>query len=216
VFQVGDVLKKAVDDFKPNAVPFVIASLAYGVCLVILSVVLGILSTILGKTLGSLGALVMTPVSFGASVVVGAFFFLGWYHMALKTIRGEKPAVGDLFSQAGKLIPGAIALAIIYIGVGLGSVFLVVPGVIIAIALFCTYGFLVDKGLGPIEAVKASVAATKGSWLNIFIFGVVFGILMFVGSIPAGLGLLVVGPILLLAHARIYTILAQSYAPAAA
>jgi len=213
VFIASDVLGKAFEDFKANAVTYVIAFVIFAVCMGVLSVASGFVATVAVKALGSLGTWIVQPPLLVIESVVGAFFGLGQYHMALKTIRGEKAEIADLFSQADKIVPGAIAFLIIEISVGIGCALLLVPGIIIALALFCTMGFVADKGLGPIDALKASVAVTQGNRMNILVFGLASFVLVIVGSIPLGLGLFVVFPVLLLAHARIYTILARNYVP---
>ena len=70
--------------------------------------------------------------------------------------------------------------------------------------LIATMWFVVDRNMSVVDSIKASFEATRGSLFNLFIFGVIAMALSIVGSIPCGLGLLVVVPVLSLAASHIY------------
>ncbi len=64
--------------------------------------------------------------------------------------------------------------------------------------------YIVDKKMKPIDAMKRSYEITTGSFWPIFVFFLVLTAISFVGSIPAGLGLLVVIPVSMIAAAYVY------------
>ncbi|MBU1888281.1 MAG: hypothetical protein KKB46_03710, partial [Candidatus Omnitrophica bacterium] len=98
---------------------------------------------------------------------------MGSMRIALKFNDKEKPIFSDLFSCFHlffKYIAGTILYLLIMIG---GLCLLVVPGIIWMIK-FQFFGFLIiDKNLGPIEALKKSYEITRGVKWNLFLFHVI-------------------------------------------
>jgi uncharacterized membrane protein len=81
---------------------------------------------------------------------------------------------------------------------------LIVPGIIFFI-MFQYYGyFIVDKKMGPVEALKASAALTKGVRWKLFGFGLVIGLLNIGGALLLLLGLFVTIPVSQMAIAHVY------------
>jgi uncharacterized membrane protein len=85
---------------------------------------------------------------------------------------------------------------------------LIVPGIIIAMGLAFVPYLVVERGLGPVEALKESWRLTKGHKMQIFLL-----VLALVGINILGLMALVVGvfvtfPLTLLAFAHAYRTLA--------
>jgi uncharacterized membrane protein len=85
---------------------------------------------------------------------------------------------------------GAMFLQIVLIT--LGFALLLVPGVILSLGLMLTPYYVVDRGMGPVEAMKASWATTMGEKGKLFVlalywFGVsLLGLLACcIGSLPA-------------------------------
>lgn len=93
------------------------------------------------------------------------------------------------------------------LAVGLGLVLLIVPG-LIAMVLFLFAGFLVvDRDMGPLEALQTSMAMTKGNCWPLFGFVVLTMLILALGVLALGLGLIVAVPIVGLATAYAYRLL---------
>jgi uncharacterized membrane protein len=93
------------------------------------------------------------------------------------------------------------------LAVGIGLLLLIVPG-LIAMVLFMFSTFLViDRGLGPIEALKVSMEMTRGNRWPLFGFILLCMLIIFVGVLALGVGLLVAIPIVGLAVAYAYRLL---------
>lgn len=93
------------------------------------------------------------------------------------------------------------------LAIGFGLVLLIVPG-LIAMVLFMFSTFLVvDRGLGPLDALKASVELTKGNRWPLFGFAVLTALVVALGVLALGVGLLVAVPIVGLATAYAYRFL---------
>ena len=85
----------------------------------------------------------------------------GYTQSLLMAIRDKrKPEVGDLFSHMNLFLPLLAFFIVAGIAIFIGFLILVLPGIIIAIALyfFCLYllPLMTDKELGLVEAVKES------------------------------------------------------------
>lgn len=138
------------------------------------------------------------------SIVVQTFLTLGAIKMGLKAVRGQTPEIGDMFTQGGKLVSGILANLLVGLVCFLGFLLLIVPGIIAALMFSFTLWFVVERDLGPIDAMKASMAAASGQKLNLFLLFLVLALLTLVGMIPCCLGLLITGPLWLIAVGHAY------------
>jgi uncharacterized membrane protein len=156
--------------------------------------------------IGVFGPLYYTALSVGQliNVIVSSFFIAGIYRFSLKVARGEAYAFNDLLSGMPVFLPVLVANVITGIAVAIGFVFLVVPGVIIALGLSMTLPLIVDKRLGPIDALSESWKLTTGNKGTLFIFGLLAIALIVAGACACFVGILLVLPILYIAHAYIY------------
>ncbi len=128
-------------------------------------------------------ALVLGPVGFG-----GMYAYL-------RAARGETPEVSDLFVPFQRNYAQAV-LASILIGVlvAIGTVLLVVPGIIAAVRLSWVPFLVVDEGLDAIAAVRESWERTRdhgwtifGIWLIAVPILIAGCLLLIVGVIPAAI-----------------------------
>ncbi|MCL5439210.1 MAG: DUF975 family protein [Patescibacteria group bacterium] len=129
---------------------------------------------------------------------------IGLIKIYLKFIDGQKPKYSDLFSYyrlffkylIGSILSGLIVLA--------GFILLIVPGIIWSIKYQFTTYLIVDKDMSPVAALKKSGAITKGSKWNLFLFGLLLGLINILGVIALGVGLFITIPITMLATAYVY------------
>jgi uncharacterized membrane protein len=143
-------------------------------------------------------------VSFLVNIAVSSFFTAGIVKFALKVARGEPYAFGDVFGGGGIFLSVLVAHFITSFAVGLGFVFLIVPGVIIAVSLSMTVPLIADRNLGPIDALSESWKLTEGNRVNLFIFGLIGVGLGIAGLCACGIGILLVSPLLCVAWLYIY------------
>lgn len=85
-----------------------------------------------------------------------------------------------------------------------GMILLIAPGVWFAVKYQFMPYLIIDKGMEPVEALKAAGEITKGYWLELFLFVLCIVGINFLGVLAFGLGLLVTIPVTFLAHAWIY------------
>lgn len=153
---------------------------------------------------GSSEALGVSLTGSLVGVMVQMLFQGGLYKIWLTAGRGGSPSFGDLFTNMGKVFPILGVMFLTGIVIGLGYVFLVVPGVILACGLGFAPYFVVDKNMGPIEAMSASWKAADGHKANIFLAGIMCVGIAIVGCIACYVGLFVAIPLCYLAHVIIY------------
>lgn len=129
---------------------------------------------------------------------------IGTQKFYLKAADGENPEFKEIFRHAGlwlNVLLGGITLSIIVVG---GFILLIIPGIIFAIM----YGFqsilIIDKGMGPIDALKESARITKGVRWHLFLFALSLLVLNIIGAICLVVGLLVTIPVTNLAIVHVY------------
>lgn len=140
----------------------------------------------------SSGYVIWTIVAAAISGIVNIFVDMGLLNVQLKVVHGERARVADLFSRRGVVINyflGSVLFNILKFG---GLLCFIVPGVIVTVALPFYSFFIVDKGLGPVQALKASWVLTRGARLDYALAVILFHVmrsiasmLFFIGVIPA-------------------------------
>jgi uncharacterized membrane protein len=93
--------------------------------------------------------------------------------------------------------------------IGIGFVLLIVPGIIATLMFMFTTFIVIDRGLGPIEAMKESMRIGKGHlWM---LLGLLAALLLIVlaGAVALFVGLLVAMPVATLAFAHAYRVLSD-------
>jgi hypothetical protein len=146
-------------------------------------------------------------ISILISAVVLALFFvgldLGFRKVALHIHDRNDASYKDLFS-AFSLTPKALIGWILYcIMVWVGWLLLVLPGFIALLRFAFFPYFIVDKNMGPIDALKKSYEVTKHHMWDIFAFWVAMKIVISLGFV-SWMGVLITWPISTLAYACFY------------
>ncbi len=137
------------------------------------------------------------------SAIFNVVITIGWVRIGLAFCDGYKPTVGMLFNFHGCFWRFLGVLLLFYLIIAAGIVLLVVPAMIWGVKYSMAMFFVIDKGLGPIEALKASARATNGMkwhWLGLMMvssFVMMLGLMcLYVGGIisyPMGLIIMALG-----------------------
>jgi len=131
--------------------------------------------------------------------------------LGLKLVDGQKPEQADFFWFDTKVVINGIITMIlfelIYFG---GLLLLIIPGIIFAFMFGQALYAVVDKGLKPVEALKYSHKITQGNKLQLFLFALVSGVLVFFGALLFLVGLIIVVPVIAMAQFYIYRKLTQA------
>jgi len=89
-----------------------------------------------------------------------------------------------------------------------GFLLFIVPGIIWSVKFSLWSYFVVDKGLGPVQALKASSRATMGVKWDLFGFGIVCGAINILGVLCLIIGIFATYPTVIVATALVYRQLA--------
>ncbi|MEO8800101.1 MAG: hypothetical protein ABI551_19560, partial [Polyangiaceae bacterium] len=136
--------------------------------------------------------------------IPAAFLSTGMIRIMLSAGRGGTPSFGDLFGGGSRFLPmyGAILLTgLVHV---IAMMFLFIPFIFTMIFFIFVPFFVADADLGPIDAMKASYAASKDNWGKLFLLGIVAFLLTLAGELACCVGLLVAVPVTYLALTAVY------------
>lgn len=125
--------------------------------------------------------------------------------MALKAVRGGTPEVGDIAlgfttNPVGLLIAGFL----VGLGTTLGNYMCLIPGLLLGGLWFITTPYMLDRGLGPIEAMGASWNTMKDNLVMAAVIFLLSGLAAALGVCACGIGILVTMPLIYVTQAIIY------------
>jgi len=129
---------------------------------------------------------------------------LGWMKISLRFVDGKPSTIQNLFvywRYFFKYLIGGLVYSLIVAG---GLILLIIPGIIWSIKFQFWPYFLVDKNLGPIEAIKASGKLTQEVKWNLFLLGWLLALINVLGILALVAGLVVTVPLTMLASAFVY------------
>lgn len=137
-------------------------------------------------------------------ILVQTWLEMGATRIVLDVHDDKDVEFRDLFGQASLLWRFLFAEILAGIIVFVGLLLFIIPGVIAAVGLFLIPYIVIDKGLGPVEAIKDSWRLTKGHKWNIFWFIILLILLNLVGALAFGVGLLATLPVSFVATVYVY------------
>lgn len=135
---------------------------------------------------------------------------IGVIKIYLALTAKKQAGLSDLFKHwrlIFKFLAGSIVYGLVIL---VGFILLIIPGIILSVRLQYWSFVLVDKDVGPIAALKESWRITRGSTINLLLFGILIGLVNLLGALALGLGLLVAIPTTWLATANVYRKLSES------
>lgn len=95
------------------------------------------------------------------SGVVGLYLLCGMSRTAMKQLRGEPISVGDIFSGGDVFLPMLGAYILVVLGVYLGLIFCIVPGLVLMGLWVFVHPLIVEGRMGVFEALGRSWETTK-------------------------------------------------------
>lgn len=147
-------------------------------------------------------SLLVTLGSF--TVVLFGPLFHGFLKMAVAVTRGQKVQAGDVWPGTEEAIKAFILFLIIGIGVVIGSILLVLPGIIFAFFTGLAPYVLATEGGSAIDALKRSVELVKSNVVVVLVGGLIGAVIVGVGSIIPLAGTILLMPFAVLFMAKVY------------
>lgn len=206
---VPDGFRYGWQKFTQNVGPILLALVAYAAILIVASIVF--FSVLVGTgatTDGDIGAAGVAGLGFGFVVftliilVLALLAQAGIIRGALAITHGRQVTVGDFFSFSRI---GAVLVTVLLVGLASTIVSFTGVGPII-VSFFGQFAllFVIDKGLGPIEAIKASVQLAIRNFAPAILLFVFVYLATAAGAIVLLVGLLVAVPVSMIATAYVY------------
>lgn len=144
-------------------------------------------------------------------VVIGS----GLYFYLWRACRGEPASVGDILVPIQDKAGGVIIVTLLNgLAVVIGLVFLIVPGLYLAVALALALPFVVLTTLSATDALSLSWKVVNHHLVDFIVLGLVVLAMNLGGALLFGLGLLVTIPVTLGIQMAILTQLLQPATPA--
>lgn len=193
-FSIVDAFAAGWRTFVANLVPM----LVYAAIVVIVNVVLDLLTD---DTTGFVASTLMSFIAF----LITQLLAIGWIRIALDAVDGQPISVDRIKESFGIIVPFAIAAVLFSVGVSIGLILLIVPGIVVAVT-FGLYGPILVDGVrtDALEALRHSAEITRGERLHLFGFGVALVLLNMVGFLLLVVGVIVTSAVSVLAAAHVY------------
>lgn len=159
-------------------------------------------SMILGPNPGA--SFLSFAASFAVMLVVNVFVYVGVLNFYIKAHdSAESATLGDLWNPSRVL--GYLGGVILYmLAVFAGCILLIIPGIIASVAFILTPYLIVDKSMGPVEAMKESARLTKGYRWRILIFTMAMPLIILLGFLALFVGSFVSYSVMFLAGVDMY------------
>jgi phage FluMu protein Com len=202
---LGDIFETTWKVFMKVLGPAIIGSLvliAAGLGLGLASwLVFFVFVAIGGEVLGLLAGLVVI----GLSVAIGPWLAAGQMIYFLNLGRRGQAELGDLFSGGPFIVPVLLASIVMSVCVFFGLLLLIIPGVFLALAFSQALLVVVDRRLGPMDALGVSWEITKGSRLMLLVLAIVVAVINgLLNGLTGGLAAIVTTPFFWLMQVIVY------------
>lgn len=203
---IGECISFGWTTFKKRPWFFIQAALV----IVGVYLVLGIVAAIVGLNAKEVG----DALGDGLSSIAGVFTGIGTIALYLKAHDDVASArIKDLWHPE-LFIKYLLASILMGLIVFVGFLLLIVPGIIFSLMLAFTLYLVVDRNLGPINALKESRRLTRGNRWSLALLGLALVFLNIVGLVALGIGLFVTVPVSGLAMVHAYRTLQRNTLPA--
>lgn len=147
----------------------------------------------------SAGFLMMVVFGVMYLAILGAGLYMaGCQLSAHLDIADGKPVTFGTFFRARNLGGYFAAAVLVGLGVGVGFVLLIIPGLVFALFAMFAPAFAIDRGMGAIDSIKASIQLVRDNFAQVFLVFLIMAGLMFgayvLSFITMGIGGLVSFP----------------------
>jgi uncharacterized membrane protein len=226
-YSVGNAFTWAWNKFTKNPVELIVPFAGYAVAIGILSVLIWTLvggSELLAGSMSTsdngysetasagfgIGSILLLIVGYLALLAAGAYFQAAYVSGALDIVDGRPVTIGSFF-QARHF--GGVILTTLLVGIGtaIGAILCVIPGIIFGFFAQWAVAFVIDRGLAPVDAVKASIAAVRSNIGGALLAYLAQFVAVFLGELACGIGVLVGFPVAILIQLYSYRVISGGH-----
>ena len=122
--------------------------------------------------------------------VVSILFTAGIMLIGVRRAAEQRVSWKMAFAGFSKALSVTIALVLQTILILIGFCLLILPGIYLTVGYALALPLILEKGLGPWQALEASRKAIHKKWWTVFAIYLVMGLIYLVSAIPLGLGLI--------------------------
>ncbi|CAN5415917.1 hypothetical protein BH10ACT3_BH10ACT3_05160 [soil metagenome] len=189
---VGSAVGYGWKKFTENVGPFILLMLA----VFVVSLVLSLIRQVVTPDSGGYGAVIIGLVLSAIVYIITSIVQAGVWRAGLGVTKGTTPSVAQL-TETDNIVPYILTSILVGIGLIIGLVLCIIPGIIWL--LFTAYAPIIalDKGVGAVDAIKTSITMVKDNFGQVFVILLVAGIIWVVGYVLCCVGLLVTAPVAL-------------------
>jgi hypothetical protein len=119
----------------------------------------------------------------------------GFQIFCMKKLLNRRTDFADLFKGFNFFVPALIASLLITLLVGCGTLFCIIPGLVVAAMFKFTFLFIVDKRMDFWPAMQASHAVVKSDYFGFTMFLLLMILVDILGALCCIVGLLVAVPV---------------------
>lgn len=203
-FTVGSAIRFGWETFKKRPWFFVGASIVIVFAYVVVGAITSGIDAAVGATPEEPSA-----ISGIVNFVLGTFIYMGITAFYLAAHDNPETVDISMLWHPQPFWKFLIASILVGLAVGIGFVLLIVPGILAAIFFMFTTPIVIDKELGPIEAMKESMRIGRGYRWTLLGFMVVLSLIALAGLIALVVGVFVAMPVMMLAFMHAYRVLSR-------
>jgi hypothetical protein len=210
-FDMGRAFSYGWTKFQQNVGPLILVELVAFVGSIIAFIITEVIRSSLSG--GLIGLLLVSAITQILIWIITTFLAIGLYRAALAVTAGQSFTVGGVFSteNIGPYMIGAVIYGVM---VGVGTLFCIIPGIVLAFFGFFWPYYVLDQQQDAVTAIKSSFTLVNANMGQMIPFAIVAFLVYVVGFVACGVGVLVTAPIALLAIAFAYrTLNNQPVAP---
>jgi uncharacterized membrane protein len=119
----------------------------------------------------------------------------GFQIFCMKKLLNRRTDFADLFKGFNFFVPALVASLLIMLLVGCGTLFCIIPGLVVAAIFKFTFLFIVDKRMDFWPAMQASHAVVKSDYFGFTMFLLLMVLVDILGALCCIVGLLVAVPV---------------------
>ncbi|SDK62042.1 hypothetical protein [Microbulbifer yueqingensis] len=208
---IGGILSEAWRRISGNKGSIWLGVLLYIFAYVIVDFIAGMFTGINNWSAEGTSVSVTSSITDGPSLLhqliitaVTAPLTAGLMMIGIKIARDEVVSGSIVYSYFDKIVPLAICSILMGILIVIGFILLVLPGIYLSIAYMLALPLIVDKGLGPWEALETSRKAITKHWFAFFGLGIVCILVYLAGALALMIGLIWAIPTVMVAGGIAY------------
>lgn len=194
---IGRALGFAWDRFRANPIPWIAITLVGFVAYLMVTVVVNVthMNSLMPVVLiGLLAAVVVWLLQ--AAMIRGALY----------ETDGTPPDFASFFGfvNAGNVL---ITALLVFVAACVGAVLCIVPALVVGYLCMFSLHYVIDQDLDPFSAIKSSVQLVVSNFVPTLLLALTVAALTIVATALCGIGLLVVGPLTIIAVTYSYRML---------